>query len=148
MASNFHTLNPSKTEFLIIGLPAQLSKLHIQNLTLPDIYSITPVKSAKNCRITFDSNHSFGKHISNLSKACYYHIRDLRRICTTLDFDTARTIATSLFILSLTTATLSTTTFHSYNSSDSRQSKTHCSVRHFQLSFSTHNTWTKISSLA
>src|SRR5208282_3914976 len=36
MASNFLTLNPSKTEFLIVGLPTQLSKLHMPNLTLPD----------------------------------------------------------------------------------------------------------------
>src|SRR5208282_615587 len=96
MASNFLTLNPSKPEFLIIGLPTQLSKLHIPNLTLPDNSSITPVESARNLGIIFDSNLSFDKHISNLSKACYYHICDLRFICTTLDFDTARTIAKSL----------------------------------------------------
>src|SRR5271157_2609425 len=59
-------------------------------------YSITPVESARNLGIIFDSNLSFDKHISNLSKACYFHIRDLRRIRPTLDFDTARTIATSL----------------------------------------------------
>ena len=47
-------------------------------------------------KIIFDSNLSFDKHISNLSKACYYHIRDLRHIRTTLDFDTTRIIATSL----------------------------------------------------
>jgi hypothetical protein len=33
MASNFLTLNPSKTEFLLIGLPTQLSKLHMPNLS-------------------------------------------------------------------------------------------------------------------
>jgi hypothetical protein len=54
------------------------------------------VESARNLGIIFDSNLSFDKHISNLSKTCYYHIRDLRRIPTTLDFDTARTIATAL----------------------------------------------------
>src|SRR5208282_5616923 len=46
--------------------------------------------------IIFDSNLSFDKHISNLSKVCYFHICDLRCIHPTLDFDTARTIATSL----------------------------------------------------
>jgi hypothetical protein len=97
MASNFLTLNPSKTEFLIIGLPTQLSKLHMPNLTLRrDNSSITPVDSARNLGIIFDSNLSFDKHISNLSQTCYYHIRELRRIRTTLDFDTARTIATDL----------------------------------------------------
>ena len=52
--------------------------------------------SARNLGIIFDSNLSFDRHISNLSKACYYHIRDIRSIRTKLDFDTARTIATSL----------------------------------------------------
>jgi len=42
------------------------------------------------------SLHVMRKHIFSLSKSCFYHIRDLRRIRSTLDFDTARTIATSL----------------------------------------------------
>ena len=43
MPSNFLTLNPSKTEFLIIGLPTQLSKLHMPNVIMPDNSSITSV---------------------------------------------------------------------------------------------------------
>ena len=66
MAFNFLTLNPPKTEFLIIGLPTQLSKLHMPTLTLPDNSSITPVESARNLGIIFDSNLSFGKHIGML----------------------------------------------------------------------------------
>src|SRR5208282_3958878 len=66
------------------------------NLTLSDNSSITPMESAINFGIIFDSNLSFDKHISYLSKACYYHIRDLKRIRTTLDFNTARPTATSL----------------------------------------------------
>jgi len=96
MASNFLTLNPSKTEFLIVGLPRQLSKLQQPHLQLPNNTFIKPVNSAKNLGIIFDSNLSFDKHISGVSRACYYHIRDLRRIRRTLDFDTAHTIATSL----------------------------------------------------
>jgi len=124
MASNFLALNPSKTEFLIIGLPTQLFKLRMPNLTLPDNSSITPVASARHLGIIFGSNISFDMHISSISKACYYHIRDLRRIRTTLDFDTPVPSPDLWFILNLTTATLSTTTFHSQNSSDSRLSKT------------------------
>jgi len=36
-------------------------------------------------------------HISSVSKSCFLSIRDLRRIRNTLDFFTARTIATSIF---------------------------------------------------
>ena len=34
MASNFLSLNPTKTEFLLIGLPAQLAKIHNPTLTI------------------------------------------------------------------------------------------------------------------
>ena len=56
-------LSISKTEFLIIGLPTQLSKLHMPNLILPDNSSITPVKSARNLGIIFNSYLSYDKHI-------------------------------------------------------------------------------------
>ena len=42
-----------------------------------------------------DSNFNFSPHISSVSKSCFYHIRDLRRIRKTIDLTTACTIATS-----------------------------------------------------
>lgn len=96
MASNFLSLNPSKTEFLLIGLPQQLAKIDQPVLLLPDNSTITPVTSARNLGVVFDSNLSFKQHINNVTKACFYHCRDLRRIRSTLDFETARTIATAL----------------------------------------------------
>ena len=96
MTSNFLSLNPSKTEFLIIGLPNKVSKLQNQTLLLPDNTTISPVHSAKNLGIVFDSSLSFDSQISSLSRACYFHIRDLRRIRRTLDSETARVVATSL----------------------------------------------------
>ena len=54
------------------------------------------VSSARNLGIIFDSNLSFSDHISYISKSCFSHIRDLRRIRNTLDHKTACTIATSL----------------------------------------------------
>ena len=96
MASNFLSLNPTKTEFLLIGLPAQLSKIHNPTLTISSNTTIQPVSSARNLGIIFDSNLSFSDHISYISKSCFSHIHDLRRIRNTLDHKTACTIATSL----------------------------------------------------
>jgi len=96
MTANFLSLNPSKTEFLLIGLPYQLSKLNQPYLVLPDNTSVYPVSSARNLGVIFDSNLSFSQHIKSISKSCFYHIRDLRRIRSTLNFETARTIATAL----------------------------------------------------
>ena len=47
MSSNFLSLNPSKTEFLIIGLP-QLSKLRSPTIHLPNDVTLTLVDSARN----------------------------------------------------------------------------------------------------
>ena len=96
MASNFLSLNPTKTEFLLIGLPAQLAKIHSPTLTIPSNSTIQLVSSARNLGVIFDSNLSFSNHISYISKSCFSHIRDLRRIRSTLDHKTACTIATSL----------------------------------------------------
>ena len=95
MTANFLSLNPSKTEFLLIGLPHQLSKLNTPCLLLPDNTAIHPVTSARTLGIIFDSNPSFNHHIKSLSKFCFYHIRDLRRIRSSLNFETAHTIATA-----------------------------------------------------
>ena len=96
MTSNFYLSNPAKTEFLLIGLPAQLPRIHNPTLTISSNTTIQPVSCARNLSIIFDSNLSFSDHISYISKSCFSHIRDLRRIRNTLDHKTACTIATSL----------------------------------------------------
>lgn len=96
MSANFLSLNPSKTEFLLVGHRKQLSKLNNITLSMPSDVHILPVSSARNLGVVFDSEFSFSKHISNLSKSCFSHIRNLRRIRSSLDKSTAVTIATSL----------------------------------------------------
>ena len=96
MSSNYLTLNPSITEFLLIGLPQQTSKIVNPSLSLPTTKPIMPSLSAKNLGFIFDSTLSFTEQISSLSSACHYHIRDLRRIRHTFDSITATTIATAL----------------------------------------------------
>ena len=65
-------------------------------LTISSNTTIQPVSSARNLGNIFDSNLSFSDHISYISKSCFSHIRDLRRIRNTLDHKTACTIATYL----------------------------------------------------
>jgi hypothetical protein len=96
MSANLLTLNPSKTEFLVIGNPQQLSKLNNPRLTLDCNTAIVPAHHARNLGVIFDNNLSFRNQITALSQSCFYHIRDLRRIRDTLDFKTASTVATAL----------------------------------------------------
>ena len=69
MSSNYLTLNPSKTEFLLIGLPQQTSKIVNHSLSLPTTKPIMPSLSAKNLGFIFDSTLSFSKQISSLCSA-------------------------------------------------------------------------------
>jgi len=66
------TLNSSKTEFLLIGLKNQLAKIHNS--------SLDPSHFARNLGFIFVEHLTFSDQITALSKACYYHIRQLRCI--------------------------------------------------------------------
>ena len=96
MSSNYLTLNPSKTEFLLIGLPQQTSKIVKPSLSLATTKPITSSLSANNLGFIFDPTLSFSKQISSLSSACHYYIRDLPPIRHTPESTTATTIATTL----------------------------------------------------
>ena len=80
MNSNKLLLNPSKTEFLLIGTKQQRLKFS-QLTTLSLGNDIIPVSSsARNLGFIFDSDMSFTDQINSLSKSCHFHIRDIRRI--------------------------------------------------------------------
>ena len=90
-------LYPSKTEFLLIGTKLQREKF-LNNF--PCLFlgqDINPSTSAKYLGVLlFDSNLNFRKHISQTCRACFYHIRDLRRIRKSLSLDLAKQIAVVL----------------------------------------------------
>jgi hypothetical protein len=96
MSPNLLALNPSKTEFLLIGTRQQLAKIADISLALTPDTTLKPAKSARNLGFIFDTHLSYHDQISSLTKACFYHIRDLRRIRPCLDYTTAANIATSL----------------------------------------------------
>ena len=95
MSSNLLCLNQSKSEFLVVGLQKQLSKLNNPLLHMPDNTALLPVESARNLGVIFDSHLTFSQQLSSLTKSCYYHIRDLNRIRNCLDLESAKTVATS-----------------------------------------------------
>ena len=57
--------------------------------------SVSPAVSALNLGIIFDSHLTFEDQISSVPRACFYHIRDLRRIRSVINFNTAKTTDTS-----------------------------------------------------
>jgi len=73
---------------LLIGLKNQLAKIHNSSLDTSH--------SARNLGFIFDEHLAFSDQITAVSKARYYHIRQLRCIRPYLDSSTACTIATSI----------------------------------------------------
>lgn len=96
MSANLLTLNPNKTEFLLIGLPAQLAKIAGPVLPISPGTVINASASARNLGFILDNHLSLSDQISSLSKSCFLHIRDLCRIRPYLTAKAASTIATSL----------------------------------------------------
>ena len=68
MIANLLTLTSFKTEFLIVGLKQQLSKIYN--------FSLNTTHSARNLGFIFDENLTFSDQISSFSKSCYSHVRD------------------------------------------------------------------------
>ena len=89
-------LNPSKTEFLLIGTKLQREKFLNNFPCLLLGQDTNPSTSAKNLGVLFDSSLNFRKHISQTCRACFYHICDLRRIRKSLSLDLAKLIAVAL----------------------------------------------------
>ena len=79
LTSNRLSVNPSKTEFLIIGNPQQQNKIQSSSIVFCGNV-ISPSASAWNLGVTFDSSLSLTKHISSICKSAYYQIRQLRQI--------------------------------------------------------------------
>ena len=96
MTSNLRCLNPSKTKFILIGLRDQLKKIPdpstFLSLDSALTHTFTPTSPVRNLAVIFDQ--SFSDHITQLSRSCFMHIRDLRRIRPVLDLKTSSTIAT------------------------------------------------------
>ena len=142
MTANLLTFNPSKTEFMLIGLPQQLLKIHSPSLSLPPAQPILPCSFTRNLDFVFGSSLSFSQEISMFSSSCHYHICDLRRIRNSLDHKTAATIATSLVHSRL----------DYYNSTVSNSYKMHYPEPFLELiftpqflQFSTHSTGLKLN---
>ena len=83
-------------KFLLIGSKVQREYFLQCFPTRLLAQEVTPSPSARNIGIVFDSGLNFKSHISGISRACSYHIRDMRRIRRFLTPSAAKTIATFL----------------------------------------------------
>ena len=89
-------LNPEKTEFIITGQKAIRESL-APIFPVPLLQNnISPSVEVKNLGVIFDSDNSFDNHVAKICRACYYHLRDLRRIRKFLSDETAILLANAM----------------------------------------------------
>ena len=80
MFNNKLALNPSKTEFLLLGTPHHLEKFNNINSVNFDNALISKSESVRNLGIYFDKSMTFTDHINQVCKISHLQIRDIRRI--------------------------------------------------------------------
>ena len=94
-SANRLVVNPSKTEYLLIGTAQQRSKITNSSISFKDV-SLRPTDSARNLGVIFDSNLDFKGHISSVCRSSFFQIRQLRQIRPSLDRNSAIVLANSL----------------------------------------------------
>ena len=86
-------LNPSKTEFIIIGSKNQREKFKDLFPMLLLDHDTLPKAFVRNLGFIFDCDFNFKRQIS---QPCFYHIRDFRRIRKYLSPEAAKSVACAL----------------------------------------------------
>ena len=95
LTANRLSVNPSKTEYLLVGSRQQRSKLISSSLTFRGNV-IVPSDTVRNLGVLFDSELSFHNHISRICSSSFYHIRRLRQVRSSLDKNSAIILANAL----------------------------------------------------
>lgn len=95
LTSNRLSVNPSKTEYLLIGTRQQRFKITASNIQFQGT-TLTPSNSVQNLGFIFEQDLSHNKHISSVCQTSFHHIRQLRQIRSSLDTNSAIILANSL----------------------------------------------------
>ena len=95
MKSNWLKLNSNKTQFLWLGSRQQLAKIDTKTLTIGE-HCIESSTSDKNLGVTFDSELGMDLHVNNITRSCFYQLRQMRFIRRSLSTDAAKTLVRSL----------------------------------------------------
>ena len=95
LTSNRLSINPSKTEYLLVGTPQQRSKVLSSSISFRG-NNIAPSSHVRNLGVTFDCNLSFTQHISNVCRSSFHQIRQLRQVRSSLDTTSTIILANAL----------------------------------------------------
>ena len=89
-------VNADKTEALAVGTSVQLKKTNRTDPVSVAGAMIAPSSTVKIIGVTLDSALNFDQHVSDVCRACNFHLRALRHIRSSLTTDAAATLACSI----------------------------------------------------
>ena len=93
---NSLSLNPDKSEVAIFRTCGRVQSLHDDISVSIAGMQIIESDSIKILGVKLDNHVAFNKHIGNVCKACYFHIRALRHICASMSEETAQMLACAI----------------------------------------------------
>jgi hypothetical protein len=95
--ANRLSLNPDKTEFIIIGSKQQRAKLTNDSMcvNIGDA-CIKPSERVRNLGVMFDSELTMKGHVAKICQTSFLYIRMLRRIRNMIDLESAKLVANAL----------------------------------------------------
>ena len=97
LSTNKVELNPDdNTEFIVFGSKSQHKKLNHSFLVSIFGNLISPIDAIRNLGVWFDSDFSFSCHVMKVCKACFAHVRDLKRLRGYLTHEAALMAAIAL----------------------------------------------------
>jgi len=94
MAAHKLKLNDSKTEFIILGTPVQLTKVVNRSIKVGDAF-IASCDQVRNLGVIFDKHMKMDKHISKVCKTGFYYIFNLKKIRKHMSSKTMSTLVHS-----------------------------------------------------
>jgi hypothetical protein len=95
LTPNCLSVNPAKTEYLIIGTHQQRAKFVTSSISFQGTI-LSPTDSTRNLGVIFDKDFSFKHHISAICKTSYYYIRQIRQVLSLFDTNSAIILANSV----------------------------------------------------
>ncbi|KAK6181912.1 hypothetical protein SNE40_009690 [Patella caerulea] len=95
MTANFLKLNSDKTEYMTIGSKSYVSSLDSHPIQV-GIDHISPVQSARNLGVMFNSTMDMSKQIAAVSKACNFQLYNIGRVRKYLNTDSIKLLVNSL----------------------------------------------------
>jgi hypothetical protein len=95
LSSNRLVVNPSKTEYLLVGQKQQRDKLVSKSVIFRNNV-LTPTSTVRNLGVMFDENLTLTKHISSISSSSYHVIRQIRQVRSSLDHNSCVMLCNAL----------------------------------------------------